>query len=138
MKYSEIQAIVNEQAATFRSFDLGIPRELLPFLPVSISHALVVSGIRRCGKSVLLHQFVRNEIEDVFYFSFADIRLYDFSVNDFVLLDEIVIGSGKKILFFDEIQFVKGWEIYVRQKLDQSIRVIITGSNARMLSIELG
>jgi len=138
MKYSEIQAIVDEQAATFRSFDLGIPRELLPFLPVSTSHALVVSGIRRCGKSVLLHQFVRNEIEDVFYFNFADIRLYDFSVNDFVLLDEIVIGSGKKILFFDEIQFVKGWEIYVRQKLDQSIRVIITGSNARMLSIELG
>ncbi len=138
MKYSEIQAVVNEQAESFRSFDLGISRELLPMLPVSTSHALVVSGIRRCGKSVLLHQFVRNEIEDVFYFNFADIRLYDFSVNDFVLLDEIVRESGKKILFFDEIQLVKGWEIYVRQKLDQSIRVIITGSNAQMLSIELG
>lgn len=138
MKYSDIQAVVNEQSATFRSFDLGIRRELLPKLPVTTTHALVVSGIRRCGKSVLLHQFVRNEIEDVFYFNFADIRLYDFSVNDFVLLDGIVKDSGQKILFFDEIQLVKGWEVYVRQKLDQSIRVIITGSNARMLSIELG
>ncbi len=138
MKYSDIQVVVNEQANSFRSFELGISRELLPLLPVSTSHALVVSGIRRCGKSVLLHQFVRNEIEDVFYFNFADIRLYDFSVNDFILLDEIVKASGKKILFFDEIQLVKGWEIYVRQKLDQLIRVIITGSNAQMLSIELG
>jgi len=138
MKYSDIQAVVDEQSSTFRTFDLGINRELLPILPVTTTHALVVSGIRRCGKSVLLHQFVRNEMEDVFYFNFADIRLYSFSVNDFVFLDEIVKESGKKILFFDEIQLVKGWEIYVRQKLDQSIRVIITGSNARMLSIELG
>lgn len=138
MKYSEIQAVAVQQAASFRSFDLGVSRELLPMLPVITTHALVVSGIRRCGKSVLLHQFVRNEIDEVFYFNFADIRLFNFSVNDFILLDEVVKESGKKILFFDEIQLVTGWEIYVRQKLDQSLRVIITGSNARMLSIELG
>jgi len=86
----------------------------------------------------LLQQFIRNEIDEVFYFNFADIRLYEFSSSDFVLLDEIIRGSKKKILFFDEIQIVKGWELFVRQKLDQSVRVIITGSNARMLSIELG
>ena len=138
MKYSDLQAVVNDQIEVFRSFDLGIAREMLPFLPVITSHALVITGIRRCGKSVLLHQFIRNEIDDVFYFSFADIRLYGFSANDFVLLDEIVKESGKGILFFDEIQLINGWEIYVRQKLDQLLRIIITGSNARMLSIELG
>ena len=138
MKYSDLQAVVNDQMEVFRSFDLGIDREMLPFLPVITSHALVITGIRRCGKSVLLHQFIRNEIDDVFYFSFADIRLYGFSANDFVLLDEIVKESGKRILFFDEIQLINGWEIYVRQKLDQLLRIIITGSNARMLSIELG
>lgn len=138
MKYSDIQAVFDDQLESFRSFDLGINREILPLLPVSTSHVLVVSGIRRCGKSVLLHQFVRNEIENVFYFNFADIRLYDFSVKDFVLLDELIRKSEKKILFFDEIQLVRGWEMYVRQKLDQSIRVIITGSNAQMLSVELG
>jgi predicted AAA+ superfamily ATPase len=138
MKYSDIQAVVVEQAESFRLLDIGISREILPLLPVINTHALVVSGIRRCGKSVLLHQFVRNEIDEVFYFNFADIRLFNFSVKDFVLLDEIVNTTGKKILFFDEIQLVSGWELYVRQKLDQKIRVIITGSNARMLSVELG
>lgn len=138
MKYSELQSIVNEQADSFRSFDLGVTREILPLLPVITSHALVVSGIRRCGKSVLLHQYVRNEIHEVFYFNFADIRIFNFSVNDFSLLDEIVNTSGKKILFFDEIQLVEGWEIFVRQKLDQKMRIIITGSNAKMLSAELG
>ena len=138
MKFSEIQGVVVEQAESFRLFDLGVNREILPFLPVITTHALVVSGIRRCGKSVLLHQFVRNEIDEVFYFNFADIRLFNFTVNDFALLDEILNASGKKILFFDEIQLVPGWELYVRQKLDQKLRIIITGSNARMLSVELG
>lgn len=138
MKYSELQAVVNEQTDILYSFELGTTRELLESLPITNSHALVVSGIRRCGKSVLLHQFIRNEIDEVFYFNFADIRLYEFSVPDFVLLDEIIRESGKKILFFDEIQIIKGWELFVRQKLDQSVRVVITGSNARMLSIELG
>lgn len=138
MKYSEILAVANEQKNIFHSFELGTLRELLEFLPIIDTHALVVSGIRRCGKSVLLHQFIRGEIDEVFYFNFADIRLYEFSVSDFILLDELVKESKKKILFFDEIQIIDGWELYVRQKLDQSVRVIITGSNARMLSAELG
>jgi predicted AAA+ superfamily ATPase len=138
MKYSELHAVVNDQIDVLYSFELGTSRELLGSLPVIYSHALVVSGIRRCGKSVLLHQFIRNEIDEVFYFNFADIRLYEFSASDFILLDEIISESSKKILFFDEIQIIKGWELFVRQKLDQSVRVIITGSNARMLSIELG
>jgi len=138
MKYSELQAVVNDQIDMLYSFELGTSRELLGSLPVIHSHALVVSGIRRCGKSVLLHQFIRNEIDEVFYFNFADIRLYEFSASDFILLDEIIRESSKKILFFDEIQIIKGWELFVRQKLDQSVRIVITGSNARMLSVELG
>ena len=138
MKLSDLQAVFNDQKEAFSSFDLGTMRELLKELPVTDTHALVVSGIRRCGKSVLLHQFIRKEINNVFYLNFADIRLYGFTTGDFILLDELVRESNRKILFFDEIQLVKGWEIYVRQKLDKRIRVLITGSNARMLSVELG
>jgi len=138
MKYSDLLAVVNAQKDILYSFELGTPREDLKSLPVIHTHAVVISGIRRCGKSVLLHQFIRTEIDTVFYFNFADIRLYEFTSGDFSLLDEIVKESGKKILFFDEIQLIKGWELYVRQKLDQSLRVLITGSNARMLSAELG
>ena len=138
MKYSDLEAVVNEQRDILYSLELGTTRELLESLPVINTHALVVSGIRRCGKSVLLHQFIRSEIEDVFYLNFADIRLYEFLAADFILIDKLIKESEKKILFFDEIQNIKGWELFVRQKLDQSVRVIITGSNARMLSIELG
>ncbi len=138
MKLSDLQAVVDDQKEDFNSFDLGTRRELLKELPVTDTHVLVVSGIRRCGKSVLLHQFIRKEINKVFYLNFADIRLYEFTTGDFTLLDEIVSKSRKRILFFDEIQLVKGWELYVRQKLDKKLRVLITGSNARMLSVELG
>ncbi len=41
-------------------------------------------------------------------------------------------------LFFDEIQIVDGWEVYIRGKLDEGFYVGITGSNASMLSRELG
>ncbi len=43
-----------------------------------------------------------------------------------------------KTLYFDEIQVVEGWEIYVRGKLDQNFQVVVTGSNASLLSRELG
>jgi predicted AAA+ superfamily ATPase len=138
MKLSELQSVVKDQEEVLNTFDLGTIRELLGSLPVIQSHALVVSGIRRCGKSVLLHQFIWKEKEDVFFLNFADIRLYGFSAADFRLLDDLIKESRKKILFFDEIQDAEGWELYVRQKLDQSMRIILTSSNARMLSVELG
>jgi len=138
MKYSDLQAVVEEQEQVLKAFETGTTRELLGSLPLLRSHALVISGIRRCGKSVLLHQFIRNEKENVFYVNFADIRLYGFSSSDFQLLDELIRKSGRNIMFFDEIQIADGWELFVRQLLDRSMRVMITGSNARMLSAELG
>jgi predicted AAA+ superfamily ATPase len=121
MKYSDLEAVVNEQRNILYSFELGTTRQLLGSLPVIKTHALVISGIRRCGKSVLLHQFLRSEIDDVFYLNFADIRLYEFLAVDFIFIDQLIRESGKKILFFDEIQNIKGWELFVRQKLDQSV-----------------
>ena len=56
----------------------------------------------------------------------------------FTRLDNVILQSGAKTLFFDELQLVEGWEMYVRQKLDEGFKVIITGSNASLLSKELG
>jgi predicted AAA+ superfamily ATPase len=99
---------------------------------------LIISGIRRCGKSTLLRQHLQRMAQDFFYLNFEDTRLYDFQMKDFALLDAIVSKSGIKTLFFDEIQVVSGWELYVRQKLDSRYKVVITGSNASLLSRELG
>lgn len=138
MKLSVIEEIANNQKEVLLMSDSGLRREILDFLPNVESHALIISGIRRCGKSTLLHQYLQQKNEDFFYLHFEDIRLYDFQIKDFALLDKIIEHSEQKLLFFDEIQSVKGWELYIRQKLDQQFKVIITGSNASLLSRELG
>jgi len=103
-----------------------------------INHALIVSGIRRCGKSTLLQQMILNHHESAFYLNFDIPKLYNFEIEDFELLDLIINQMDKKLLFFDEIQVVSGWELYIRQKLDEGYRVVVSGSNATLLSKELG
>jgi predicted AAA+ superfamily ATPase len=111
---------------------------MLPSLPRIQSHALIISGIRRCGKSTLLHQFVQKEGEPFFYLNFDDLRLLGFDTPDYALLDKAIEGSAARLLFFDEIQEAPHWELYIRQKLDEGFQVLITGSNASLLSRELG
>lgn len=72
------------------------------------------------------------------YLNFEDPRLYDFGQTDFARLDEIIKISDTRVLFFDEIQIIPEWERYVRQKLDEDYKLVITGSNASLLSRELG
>lgn len=139
MLQSTLSEIAKEQKLeAFSETEELIERTLMSDLPNITTHALILSGIRRCGKSTLLRQFVRQNFEDVFYLNFEDIRLYGFDIKDFSLLDRVIDDTGLKVLFFDEIQIVEGWELYVRQKLDQKFQVIITGSNASLLSAELG
>jgi predicted AAA+ superfamily ATPase len=101
---------------------------------------VVVSGIRRCGKSTLLHQ-IRNEFpEKDYYLNFDDERLIRFTVDDFQLLYEtfIELFGVQNTFYFDEIQNIAGWERFVRRLHDHGRKVIITGSNASMLSRDLG
>jgi predicted AAA+ superfamily ATPase len=81
---------------------------------------------------------ISEKYPEAFFLNFDDNRLYGFENTDFSRLDEVITESGKRVLFFDELQEVKGWERYVRQKLDENYRVVITGSNASLLSKELG
>ncbi len=101
---------------------------------------IVISGIRRCGKSTLLHQIRYTMPENDFYLNFDDERLISFTVENFQdLLETFYELFGlQKIFYFDEIQNVKGWERFVRRLHDQGNKVFITGSNASMLSRELG
>ena len=138
MKLSEIKGIAESQRLALDRQEKGLKRLLLPELPDIQSHALVVSGIRRCGKSTLLRQFVHKLKKPWFYLNFDDIRLAGFSYNDFVLLDKVITESGARLIFFDEIQSAQRWELYVRQKLDEGFQLAITGSNASLLSRELG
>lgn len=135
---SDIETIVRLQAEIINSTDTGLKRDAISELPELSGHALIITGIRRCGKSTLLYQMIKDLYPDSYYLSFDDNRLYGFENNDFRRLDELISESGRLILLFDEIQVIEGWERYVRQKLDEKYRVVITGSNASMLSKEMG
>jgi uncharacterized protein len=133
-----LQEILEQQKAAIDSKDAGMKRDQMQSLPDTRSHALIVSGIRRCGKSTLLYQLLRDHYPQAVYLNFDDPRLYDFEIDDFVKLDELIKRSGCTVLMFDEIQLIKGWERYVRQKLDENFQLFVTGSNASLLSRELG
>ncbi len=107
-------------------------------IPVADSFATIITGIRRCGKSTLLLQLLRRDYRDAIYLNFDDIRLSGFDVSDLIRLHREIEKRGIKVLFFDEIQIVEGWEKYINQLLREGYKVFITGSNASMLSVELG
>jgi len=138
MKLSEVKDISAAQKLALEQQEYGFKRQLLSELPDIQSHALVVSGIRRCGKSTLLRQFVKELKRPYFYLNFDDIRLAAFTHADFSLLDKTIADSDARLIFFDEIQSAEHWELYVRQKLDEGFQLVITGSNASLLSRELG
>jgi len=98
----------------------------------------IISGIRRCGKSTLLFQ-LKNYF-DGYYLNFDDDRLVGFTVEDFQCVDEIFheLYGEKSVYYFDEIQNIDQWERFVRRLHQSNKKVYITGSNARLLSKELG
>src|SRR6202035_606628 len=136
--FSVLKQIIEAQRENLDLQDTGLKREALQNFPDLSAHALIVSGIRRCGKSTLLSQLLKKKYPGALYLNFEDSRLYDFDRNDFSRLDEVIKNDKSKVLFFDEIQIVPEWERYVRQKLDEGFKIVITGSNASLLSRELG
>lgn len=104
------------------------------------SEILIISGIRRCGKSVLMQQIRDRLVEKDFFFNFDDERLANFKLDDFQKLQEcfVELFGEQHTYYFDEIQNIAGWERFVRRLYNAGNKIIITGSNARMLSRELG
>lgn len=138
-----LASTLKEQAESFQARDLGIEREILGELKETISapQITVITGLRRVGKSTLLAQIANKYLKDGYYFvNFEDERLLNFRVKDFDLLHETLISmfGEKQTFLFDEIQNVPEWERFVRRLHDQGYKFIVTGSNASLLSQELG
>lgn len=101
---------------------------------------IVLTGIRRCGKSVLLDMMRQQAKEKDYYFNFEDERLTTFTSDDFQLLYSVFLETfgEQKIFYFDEIQNIPGWEMFVRRLYNAGNKILITGSNASLFSEELG
>jgi predicted AAA+ superfamily ATPase len=135
----KLEEIVKDQRNTLLQKDNSIARDDLSKITSLPGFATIISGIRRCGKSTLLKQMLKKE-KAFYYINLEDIKLNDFELSDFIKLEEIFTGNyGKNgVYFFDEIQSIPKWEKYVRRLTDKKNKVIITGSNASLLSRELG
>ncbi|MBN1389408.1 MAG: ATP-binding protein [Candidatus Thermoplasmatota archaeon] len=145
MNRKGLEEIVLEQRVQFDIIKEGtIERDILFEIKelVETPFITIISGVRRSGKSTLLKLIKRAfyKDDDVHYFSFEDERLFDFAINDFNILLEtfLKINGEKNIFFFDEIQNIRGWEVFIRRMHDRGSKVYITGSNSSMLSREMG
>lgn len=108
---------------------------------IRTSQVVIISGIRRCGKSSLLY-LIKEQMQlnegDFCYFNFDDERI----ISDISILEELYnlhleIYGKDPILFFDEIQNVTNWEKFINRKYEQGVKIYVTGSNAKMLSSEI-
>ena len=102
--------------------------------------ATVVMGVRRSGKSTLLKEVQKKQEHSDYFLDFDDDRLAGFELKDFqVLMDVFVELFGvQNIVYFDEIQNIDEWEKFIRRLHNQEYKIYISGSNAKMLSKELG
>lgn len=101
---------------------------------------LIISGLRRSGKSTI-QRFLQLELaKSDYYLNFDDERLIRFQVEDFQMLLEVLIElyGEQTTFYFDEIQNIEGWERFARRLYEQGRKIYITGSNAKLLSKELG
>jgi predicted AAA+ superfamily ATPase len=139
----QIKAMLLEQMQAFWQRDIGIVRTQLAEVEKAkaLPHAVIVSGLRRAGKSTLLAQMAHRLGEGQFYYiNFEDDRFLGFQADDATDLYQVMIEvfGERKIFVIDEVQNIPGWEHFVRRFMDMGFKFYITGSNASLLSKELG
>ncbi len=141
MNSDELKSIIREQEDDIKGmFDSeSLIDRSAPDLLSHLSHPniLAILGVRRCGKSTLALQLVRGK--KFAYINFDDERLYGMGPDELDgILEAFYSLYGKDIdyLIFDEIQNIKQWELFIN-RLRRTKRLIITGSNANLLSGDL-
>ncbi len=117
-----------------------IPREGLSHVQPFLAHPniLAILGVRRCGKSVFSLLLSRTLGGNVGYVNFYDERLIACTADDLekIMQSFYELYTTVDIVILDEIQLISGWELFV-SRLRRTKKVIITGSNSKLLSGEL-
>ena len=109
---------------------------------LKLPHVIVITGLRRVGKSTFLRQIIKEFFDDknFYYINFEDERLLNFKTENFNELYETLIElfGVHKTFFIDEIQNVENFQNFIRRFYDDGYKFFITGSNANLLSREIG
>lgn len=137
----DLERILSNQKQELADLDIKAicPRKQEKELQLNSPLAQVVIGVRRSGKSTLCQKVLIDSAVPFAYVNFDDERLANATSND---LDDILqmlygVYGNFTHLFLDEIQNVKSWALFVNRLLRQGIHLILTGSNANLLSSDL-
>jgi len=101
-----ISEVIDHQSELLKKKSLGIQRYDLDAIKLYDSFVLVISGVRRCGKSTFLKQVLKSRFKQVLFLNFEDPRLSGFELSDFAKIDELTKETQPEVLAFDEIQNV--------------------------------
>ena len=141
MKLTDIEKVLLEQQDELASMEneMIIHRPEEELINLRSNLAQVVIGVRRSGKSTLCFNALRKAGVHYASVNFDDERLETLGTSD---LDNILQSLYKiygkfDYLFLDEIQNIDGWPLFVNRLLRQKLHILITGSNAKLLSTEL-
>ena len=141
MERQVLELVLRDQKQEFADL-LGMewchrPEETL--IDLTSRLAQVVIGVRRSGKSTLCINAIKDSGKAFGYVNFEDERLSAMESADLNMMLEClyqIYGSFENI-FLDEIQNVEGWQHFVNRLLRSGMHVLMTGSNAKLLSSEL-
>lgn len=141
MDKEKLKILLKEQNDHIKEVEGLVKRELLDEIKGRDSDLItIVAGLRRVGKSTLMNEIRKDHLNESYFVNFDDERFFDFTIEDFQTMQELLIElyGERNVYFFDEIQNIRGWERFVRRLHDNGKKVYVTGSNASMLSREMG
>ncbi|MEK6935642.1 MAG: ATP-binding protein [Nanoarchaeota archaeon] len=141
MEKTKLYELLNEQQELFNKREELIEREISIEPYLKGNEIVIITGIRRCGKSTLL-KIISNKInKKKIYINFDDVRFTDFKIENFQDIEnfakELHSIESEIVFFFDEIQNVPSWERWVNNLFAKKIKVFVTGSNSSLLSSEI-
>lgn len=141
MDVRKLITVFSDQKEELSNSDLSTLCDRMEESQLSLNSKLaqVVIGVRRSGKSTLCEKVLRQEHVSFAYANFDDDRLANLTTENFDnILDALYQLYGDfEYLFLDEMQNIEGWQLFVNRMLRQNIHLVITGSNAKLLSGEL-
>ena len=140
MNVEEIKSVLKEQREDAenlmsRAIPRDVPKEEL-LANLSIPNVLAILGVRRSGKSTLSLLLLKDK--NFAYVDFDDERLRNLKSEDLHMVEQAIyeLYGNVDYILFDEIQNIQGWEPFV-SRLRKTKRIILTGSNSKLLSGEL-
>jgi hypothetical protein len=141
MNKERLKEIMLDQKDVFNSKTNQIERDINLDKYIATSQVVIISGVRRSGKSSLLFLLKEkmNLSEASFcYFNFDDERITtDISILENLYNLHIEVYGTEPVLFLDEIQNIDNWEKFVTRMYETGIKIFVTGSNAKLLSSEI-